>query len=413
MSKDIYKQRRRKLIEKIKEDSLIVLFAGEEIFRSEDQAYPFTVNRNFNYLTGINSENIIYLAIKKDGKVEERLYVEKSNPLMEKWVGTKLSKEEATNLSGVEIVDYTENFRASFNKLISNDKYKKLYIDMQRKAWDEIDSFSLKFAKEINSRYPFLQIENLYYSIAKLRYIKDDFEIRKIKKAIEITNDGIVQIMKNMSSNVKEYELEAHYDFILKKNGVKPSFKTIAAAGKNATILHYISNDSMVDQDELVLFDLGVEYENYCSDISRTLPASGKFTERQVELYNIVLNAQLETIKAIKPNKTLSEINDITKKHLAKGLKEIGLINEDSELSKYYYHGVSHMLGLDTHDVCESGLKLKQGMVITVEPGIYVEEESIGIRIEDDVLVTKDGCLNLSAKIIKTVEEIENFMATK
>lgn len=413
MSKDVYKQRRKKLIEKIKEDSLIVLFAGEEILRSEDQAYPFTVNRNFNYLTGINSENIIYLAIKKDGKVEERLYVEKSNPLMEKWVGVKLSKEEATNLSGVEIVEYTENFKESFNKIIFNNKYKKLYIDMQRRSWDDMDSISSKFAKDVNTRYPFIQLENLYYNIAKSRYIKDDFEIKKIKKAIDITNDGIIQIMKNISSGVKEYELEAYYDFTLKKNGVTPSFKTIAAAGKNATVLHYVSNNSVVNQDDLVLFDLGVEYENYCSDISRTLPASGKFTERQASIYNIVLNAQLETIKAIKPNKTLAEINDITKKHLAKGLIEIGLIKDDSELSKYYYHGVSHMLGLDTHDVCEPGLKLKQGMVVTVEPGLYIEEESIGIRIEDDVLLTKDGCLNLSAKIIKTVEEIEDFIANK
>lgn len=411
MTKNVYEQRRKKLLGKLKEDSVLVLFSGEEIYSSEDAIYPFEVNHHFGYITGLNKPNFVYLASKRDGLVEEKIFIELNDPVMEKWLGKKMSAEEVKSTSGIQTIDYVGNFKSTLNRLINNNRFKRIYISLQNQVWDGPEDIQMRFAKEIKEHAPQLQIENLYPLISKMRYIKDDTEIENVKQAIQITKEGLENILSNIQDQVKECELEAYYDFVLKKNDVKTSFPTIAAAGKNGTILHYGQNNSMIGENELILFDLGVKYQGYCSDISRTFPASGKYTERQKQIYNIILTAQLETIKAIKPNKTLAEINNVTKKYLAKGLMEIGLIKEDIELSKYYYHGVSHMLGMDTHDVSEAGLKLKPGMLITVEPGLYIEEEGIGIRIEDDVLVTKDGCINLSASIIKTVDEIEAYIA--
>ena len=186
---------------------------------------------------------------------------------------------------------------------------------------------------------------------------------------------------------MKEYEIEAYFNYILKKNGVKDfAFPTIAATGKNATILHYVDNNTKTKDGELMLLDLGAQYKYYNGDISRTFPINGKFSERQKEVYNIVLEANETVMKAVKPGVTTGELQDITKKVLAHGCKRIGLIKEDSELNKYYYHGVAHPLGLDTHDVGPRNIELKPGMIITDEPGLYIEEECIGVRIEDDIL---------------------------
>ncbi|WP_291636688.1 M24 family metallopeptidase [Clostridium sp.] len=217
--------------------------------------------------------------------------------------------------------------------------------------------------------------------------------------------------MKNSKAGMREYELEAYFDFTLKSNGVTDfAFHTIAACGKNAIILHYDQNNSELEDGKLVLFDLGAQYKYYNADITRTFPVNRKFTERQKQVYNVVLRAQ-EAVRAIaRPGILFSVLNETAKKVLAAGCIELGLINEASELSKYYFHGVSHYLGLDAHDVGSRDMKLKTGIIFTNEPGLYIEEENIGIRIEDDILITEDGCENLSKQIIKTVEEIEEFM---
>ncbi|HSP47724.1 MAG TPA: M24B family metallopeptidase, partial [Clostridiaceae bacterium] len=236
-------------------------------------------------------------------------------------------------------------------------------------------------------------------------------EIEKIRKAIEITKNGIYNLMKNAQPGMKEYELEAYYDFVLKSSGVKDfAFDTICASGHNATVLHYVANDAKVLENELVLLDLGAAYEYYSADISRTFPVSGKFTERQKTFYNLVLEAQQAAIDALKPGLPFAEINKIVLRVYAEGLKAIGLIDKDEDVRKYYYHNTSHHLGLNTHDVGSRDLDLEEGMVITIEPGLYISDENIGIRIEEDVLITKDGCEVLSKDIIKSVEEIEAFL---
>ena len=207
-----------------------------------------------------------------------------------------------------------------------------------------------------------------------------------------------------------EYELEAYFDFILRKNGVTDfAFKPIIASGINSTILHYSSNNSKTNPGDVVLLDVGAQYNYYSADISRTFPISGKFTERQNAIYQIVLNTMKKVQSEAKPGITLFELNEVAKKALAEGCKEIKLINSDDELSKYYFHSISHFLGLDTHDVGGKKIKLEPGMVITNEPGLYIPEEKIGIRIEDDLLITEKGCENLSKDIPRELFEIENL----
>lgn len=411
MKKKIYAENRKKLVEGLKNNSILIMFAGTAPKKSADEAYPFTPNRNFYYLTGIDEEKIILMISKVNGKVEENLFIQKADPVMEKWVGKTISAEEAKEISAIEGIKYLEDFEAIVHRLITTYDIEKVYLDLERDRWSSMNSISGEFANTIKNKYPQIKVKNIFNSICELRLIKSEEEVEEIKKAIDITQKGIESLMKNAKADMKEYQLEAYFDFALKTNGVKDyAFKTIAASGKNATVLHYVANNSDIKDGDLILFDLGAQLNYYNADISRTIPANGKFTERQKQIYNVVLKAELEVIKAIKPGLPFVELNNIAKKYLTEGLKELGVIEKDEELSKYYYHGVSHFLGLDTHDVGSREVELKPGMVVTVEPGLYIEEEAIGIRIEDDVLVTEEGYEVLSKDIIKTVEEIEAFM---
>lgn len=414
MKKEFYIKNRERLMSKVDENSVVILFAGRAPYKSADETYQFTPNRNFYYLTGIDRENIILIMTKKNGKIEETLFIEESDPIMARWVGERMKSEEAKEISGISAVDYTKNFYSSLGGIFSRFNYDKLYLDLERQDWNIPMTEAQSMAKEVREKYSYLNIKNIYYYISELRTIKQEEEIEEIRKAISITKCGIEKMMENAKSNMMEYEIEAYFDYVLTSEGVKDkAFKTIAAAGKNATVLHYSENNSKCGEDDLILFDLGAQTNYYNADISRTFPVSGKFTERQKQVYNIVLKANLEVMKAVKPGIPFAELNEIAKKVLAEGCKELGLIKDDSELSKYYFHGVSHYLGLDTHDVGDRGEILKPGMVFTNEPGLYIPEEGIGIRIEDDLLVTEDGCENLSKDIIKTVEEIEAFMNIK
>ena len=220
--------------------------------------------------------------------------------------------------------------------------------------------------------------------------------------------------MKNSKAGIKEYELESYFDFVCKKNGVKDlAFKTIAAAGKNATVLHYVTNDSELKDGDLILFDLGAQYKYYNGDISRTFPVNGKFTDRQKEVYNAVLRVNEKVIEEMKPGVSFLELNKKAKEWIAEECISLGLMTSKEDVSKYYYHSIGHSLGMDTHDIEPENRDVifETGMIYTVEPGIYIEEEGIGIRIEDDVLITDNGYEVLTKGMIKTVEEIEEFMS--
>ncbi len=411
MNKDFYISTRKKIMDSIEDNSLFVLFSGIAPHKSADADYDFIVNKNFFYMVGIEREKFILLIEKRNMELKEILFIDKVSPLEEKWTGFRMKEDEAKSISGIENIKPVDEFYNYLNSIFLNGTFSNVYLDLERGGWDCEETKALSLAKNIRDRYPHIKINNSYNTISKSRMVKTEEEVEMIRKAIEITDQGIRKMMENSKAGMIEYQLEAYFDFELKTLGTKRhAFNTIAASGKNAIVLHYGENNCQMNDGELILFDLGAEYNNYCADISRTFPVNGKFTERQKQIYNIVLKSELETIKAVKPGLPFKELNNVTKKILIEECKKIGLIKEDEEISKYYYHGVSHYLGLDTHDVGSRDAILEPGMVLTIEPGLYIEEEGIGIRIEDNVVVTKDGCENLSKDIIKTIEDIEAFM---
>lgn len=412
MNKEFFTHNRTRLYEQLEQDAIVILFAGRAPQKSADEAYKFVPNRNFYYITGIDKPNIIFVAHKTKSKVDEYLFIEKSDPVLEKWIGKSISIEESREASGIKTIYYLDQFEGLLSGKLFAVSAATLYLDLERRELDAAPTKAQHFAQQLREKYPYLPLKNVYPQICELRLYKTPEEIGKIKKAIAITYKGIKNVLQHAQPGMKEYQLEAYFDFSLKEEGVKHhAFNTIVASGKNGTVLHYENNDAVVEDGSLVLLDLGAQFEYYNADISYTFPVNGKFTEKQKQYYNIVLKALRETTALIKPGVPFAKLNEHTKQVLAEECIKVGLIKEESEISKYYYHGVSHSLGLDTHDVANyRELSLQPGMVLTVEPGLYIEEEGIGIRIEDDVLVTEGGHENLSKDIFRTVEDIEAFM---
>ena len=413
MNKDIYINNRNKLMETIEEDSIVILFAGKAPKKTGDELYEFTPNRNFYYLTGIQEQEHIVVLLKSNETISETLFLKDIDLDAEMWNGKTLRDNEAKEISGIEEVSYMKEFSSYIHRAINGSENIKLYLDLSREAIDEPDSEANIVARQIRNKYPQVIIKNLSSKIALLRIIKSQEEIEQMKKAIEITIEGVKALMKNAKPGMKEYELEAYFDFECKTKGAKDyAFKTIAAAGKNATILHYAENNSEIKDGELILFDLGAQWNLYNADITRTFPVNGKFTDRQKEVYEAVLRVNKAVIEKIKPGLNYKELNAWATDLIAEECIKLGIINDKNEVRKYYWHSIGHSLGLDTHDLEPQGrnFTFAEGMVFTVEPGIYIGEENIGIRIEDDVLVTKDGCEVLTKEMIKEVNEIEKFM---
>lgn len=412
MDKCFFEENRRKLYDKLENNSIVLLYSGKAPQKLGDESYNFTPLRNFYYMTGLDRQNMIVMLYKKDNLYQTTLFIEPFDELKAKWVGAVMLSDDARSKSGIEDINYIYNFDEVFSALMFNKRVEHIYMDFENRSF-KLDNFVEKLSKRIAENYPYVDFRNVHNTIAELRMIKSKYEVENIKKAIDITGKGIYSMMSHSRAGMMEYEIEAYFDFELKKNGVKDfAFKSIAASGKNATVLHYSDNNCKTGENDLILFDVGAQWNYYNGDITRTFPVNGHFTPRQKEIYNIVLEGQQKVISSIKPGLEFKRLNEILKEHYAVELKRIGLITCDDEVSKYYYHGVSHMLGLETHDVGRhnEGV-LEEGMVFTVEPGLYIEQESIGIRIEDNVVVTSTGCDVLSKNIIKTVEDIEKFMA--
>ncbi len=390
---------------------MAILFSGKAPKSTADAHYSFLPNKNFYYFTGCTQEHFIVAMVKTSKGLEATLFIEKPDYEIEKWIGRKLTSEAAEKLSGIHDVQYLEGFVSWVSKTVYNGKVERLFLDLEKMNWDESDSPASVFAGDFAKRYPFVNVKSLHYILCELRVLKSDEEVELVKKAIEITHIGIDALMKTIKPELYEYQLEATFQYQIRMNGAERcSFETIAASGGDGVILHYVENSKQIKDGDLVLLDLGAQYQQYAADISRTFPVNGKFTDRQKQIYNIVLKAQNTVIEAMKPGIPFEELNKVCQRTLTDELKKIGLIKEDSELSKYYYHGVSHYLGLDVHDIGSRNGLLKEGMILTVEPGLYIAEENIGIRIEDDVLITEKGNEVLSKQIPKTVEEIEAIM---
>lgn len=417
--KNFYINNRKKLFDLMEENSIAIFHSGITFKCSADEYYDFAVDKNFYYLTGINQENVVLLMVKNGNERKAILFIEANNPRLVKWVGAKLEKEEAIEISGVDevvhfngadlAVSLTEEVLQKYLDEYVQSGIKNIYWNEE--LYDYCFDFHAAFIKSMTKEYVDINLLNGYDLVVGLRMIKEDYEVEQIKASIEVTKTGIEELMRHCTVGLLEYELESYFDYHIKNHGQRvTSFKTIAAGGYNATTLHYSSNNCVLKDNELVLFDLGCKTNLYASDITRTFPINGKFTDRQKEVYEEVLNVNKKCIAYIKPGITRREFNQYALKLLTEACYRLGLIENDEDVRKYYMHSIGHSLGLDTHDPALYDKPFAKGVVYTVEPGLYIEEENIGIRIEDDVLVTDNGCINLSSDIIKEVADIEEFM---
>lgn len=418
IGREFYENNRKKFSDIMENSSVFVVYSGVAPVMRGDRFYDYSPQRNFLYLTGIDKPGL-GLMIQKNvkGQVTSRLFLERFDEHTAKWDGAALTKEKATELSGIDTFSYIDEMDHAIAMAFVRLRLKTIYIDMENRSLNAPNTPDLDLAKRAREKFPAVKQVDAHPLLGGLRLVKEDAEIPLMQKAVDVTCEGFYALLDNAKPGMMEYELEAHLDYVFKKNGCRRAFSVIMASGINGTVLHYHDNNCKIEDGDLVLVDYGADYGWYASDITRTFPINGKFTDRQKQLYNIVLNGGKMVIDMIKPGVKFSSLNEKLKEYYAKELKAIGLIEKDEDVAKYYYHGVSHMLGLETHDVgggstsTDGELIIVPGMYITVEPGLYVAEEKIGIRIEDDILVTEDGNQNLSKNIIKEVDEIEAHMA--
>ena len=409
---NVYLNRREKLLESLPENACLVLFSGKAVMKSEDEGYPFSVNRSFYYFTGLDTEGMVLMFSKLNGVASARLYILPYDEYLAKWVGGRMQADEAYEISAIEeiydIDEFKDTFATMYNRSRLNGGF-DLYLDLWHYNWDQVNNETTKFCKEVQEKYPTIVIKDAFALLTNLRLIKDEYEVSCIKHALAITKAGIENMMHTIRPKQNEMFMEGVFNFTLMRNLCNENaFKTIAASGKRATVLHYSQNNCVMEDGELFLCDLGATHKHYCADISRTFPVNGKFSERQKEIYELVLQAQKIVEANAKAGVRHRDLNKLVVDFYREELPKHGL---NKDVSEYYFHGVSHHLGLDTHD-SDGGLGavLKAGMVITNEPGLYIEDENIGIRIEDDLLITEDGNINLAADIIKEVDDIEAFM---
>jgi len=413
---------RNELLTKLDEYSLAVVNSNDEYPRNGDQDFPFRQNSDFFYLTGIEQEQsrLIICNDFPEKSYKEILFIRKPNPSLETWEGRKLSVEEAQNISGIENVKFLEEFDAVFHDMAMHNKQIYLNANEYPKYSNPVPYFDLIFAESVRKKFPLQKIMRLSPLLTDLRLIKKEVEVEMISKACEITNKAFHRVLKTLKPGDYELDVEAEITYEFMKNGSRHhAYRPIIASGINACSLHYIKNEGICKKGDLLLMDFGAEYKNYAADVTRTIPVNGKFTKRQKDCYNAVLRVQKETIKLFKPGKTIDTINKEVSLLMQEEMIKLGLFSKkeiakqdpkNPLFQKYFMHGVSHFIGLDVHDVGTKFVELKPGMVMTVEPGLYLKEENLGIRIENVIQISAKGSIDLTAMIPREVEEIEELM---
>ena len=418
IDREEYTLRRNKLFNLLDDNSVTILFSGVGRKKSGDENYDFVPNKNFYYLTGIEQENSILLLIKNDGEKQSYLFVDEKDEKIEKWIGYKLTLKEAREISGVENVAVRTTFDGKMLAFFdvndkTHEKISKFYLDLEPELKIGESKSTQTYAEELRKERK-VEVLDVGYLVGGLRKIKSEAEIELIREAIETTNLGLKHALLELKAGKYEYNLRNSFEFaVFEDQDAKLAFASIVAGGQNATILHYPSQKDKIEKGNLVLFDVGAAKNYYASDISRTYPENGKFNDIQKKIYQIVLNCNKQTAKFMRPGITLNEANEFAKEFLAAECIEKGLISSKEELARVYYHSVSHFLGLDTHDFGGKNDKLVPGNVVTCEPGLYFKDLGIGVRIEDDVLITEEGSEVLSDGILKEVNEIEKMLRSR
>ncbi len=401
-----YKERRNSLYERLENEGILILCSGFEVHRSADECYPFSVNRNFYYLTGIEQKNSFLFVDLKTKK--ETLLLLDTDVKLARWIGSYLSFEEGKKISFVDEVISNKKLEEYLTKLKEENK---VYLDLEKITDLGGIHYGEYFTKLVLDQNPHLEVNDVYPFILALRGKKDDDEIQMIRKAISLTNEALKAVLLALPNLHNEREVQALFEERIMALGKgTPAFDTIAGSGKNSTTLHYHENKMVLNKEDIILLDLGARIDYYNADISRTYPISGTYSPLQRKIYNIVLKANENMMRLAKPGVSMNELQQKTIDFLASECLKEHLIDNYDEIHEVYFHRVSHHLGIDVHDPMGRETILEVGNVISDEPGLYFEKLGIGVRIEDDLLITEDGCENLSKEILKDPDEIEKFM---
>jgi Xaa-Pro aminopeptidase len=422
INNELFSRNRARLLKRLKPQALAIVHSNDEMPRNGDQTYPFRQNSDLFYLTGLDQEKCI-LTICPNHPVEalrEIIFAVKTNDLMVTWYGHKYTLEQAGQISGVKTVKWLDDFESTLKDLISRVECVYLNQNENIRFSTEVTSRDLRFAQKLRNDYPLHTFERLAPLVNDLRTIKEPEEIVMMQKACDITGMAFRRVLGFVKPGLLEYEIEAEITHEFIRNGASGhSYAPIIASGANACILHYNENDRPCNDGDLILLDFGAEYGNYAADLSRTIPANGKFTPRQRQVYDAVLRVMRKATKMLIPDTTIDKWHAEVCRIMEKELIGLGLFSEEDVKKQdssspmffnYYMHGTGHFLGLDVHDVGSKQMPLREGMVITCEPGIYIKEEAIGIRLENDIMVA-DEPLDLMAGIPLEADEIEDLMA--
>ena len=419
ISEELFVRNRKKLAENMKPGSIALFHSNDEVPKNGDALFRFKQNSDLFYLTGIDQEDTVLVMFPDcpNPLYREMLFIKETSEQIAIWDGARLMPDEAAKASGVKKVFWHHEFWKTITPAILLAENIYINLNENDRASNLVPNNAFRFAHEIKYKYPAHRLYRTAPIMADLRMCKEAEEIELLKEAINITCKGFERVLKFVKPGICEYEIEAEliHEFIRNRsNGF--AFDPIIASGKNACVLHYIENNDMCRQGDLLLLDFGAEYANYNGDLSRTIPVSGRFSPRQKEVYNAVLHVQKAAKKLIQPGKKLPEYHEEVCQIMTEQLVNLKLLSIDDvkknpkAFMKYYMHGTSHHLGLDVHDTMHRWGQMKVGNVLTVEPGIYIPEEGIGIRIENDVLITQNGLLDFMEGIPTEVDEIEAAM---
>lgn len=421
----LFIQNRKNFSEHLKPGSIAIFFSNDIMPTNADGAMGFKQNSDLLYLSGIDQEDTILIIFPdaKEKKHKEILFIKETNETIAIWEGEKLSKEQASEISGISTIYWTHQFESILKTLIYQAEYIYLNSNEHLRKYIETETAQDRWNKKIMQQYPLHKYERSAPILFKLRAIKHTIEIDLIQQACQITEKAFRRVLKFVKPNVWEYEIEAemiHEMLINRSKGF--AYSPIIASGKNACVLHYTENNKQCKDGEVILIDAAAEYANYASDMTRCIPVNGKFTKRQKEVYKSVLFVLNEATKLLKPGMTFEKYNKEVGKLMTEELLKLKLItkedvkkqtDEKPAYKKYFMHGTSHFLGLDVHDVGFFYEPMQAGMVFTCEPGIYIPEENLGIRLENNILITKNGQINLMKNIPIEPEEIEELMNSK
>ena len=412
MDKSNYAGNRQRFADSMKPGSIAVLLAGREIRKTHDEYYPFFAQRNFVYLTGIQQKNSVLVICKEtSGAVSQRLYILPGDALAERWTGRRLTAGEAEDISGISDIRPEPRFLPDLQALAVAGGYENLYLDLFRYSADDIDTAAHGLAAIAQREYPYLRIRSANPILRSLRTIKQPCEISALRQAEKITGAGILAMMRASKPGMYEYQYKAEFDRAIGQFGPEgPGFPSIISAGANNFCIHYYSYTGQAQDGDMVLNDVGAQYDNLITDVSRGFPCNGRFTDRQKLLYECALQTSDHLFSIIRPGMKMADVDGTIRRYNTQLLKDAGVLKDVSQVGTYMWHGGAHHIGFDCHDAIATPEVIAPNMVFCVDVGIYHEEWGIGFRVEDNCLVTETGCENLSAAIPRTVADIQDVM---